>query len=430
MMKYKSSTFRSLFFDNLEYSRLIDILQSYPFSARENTIYQQEISLNPVFLGHVYENILTIKRKQTGSFYTSQDVVCYMTEEALVGYFRVHLLREKYDVDNWIEEKIRPLVVDGQKMECSDTEREMLLRWILSCKIIDPSCGCGAFVIGVLQKIQSIVKCLDSDGLIVNRLSANPDWSNDHTNVQDVILQNCLYGMDIQPLAVQITKIRSILLLEQYFDSSHPVLENNFWIGNALYTCDERKNFFDIVIGNPPYVGHKGGQKEFFRDFQNTKLGQKYSQERMDLFYYFFHWAIQTTNQTGIISFLTTNYYPTVDSAVKLRKHITEETIPFLFVDCNEYELFSSAQGQHNLITFLSKTQICSNIKIMNVINKKRKSSHSIRHILRNESSEVHVWDCKHDQYVEPRTGFFFEETESIYRYFTGIKYEVFEGPI
>ena len=88
--------------------------------------------------------------------------------------------------------------------------------------------------------------------------------------------------MDIQPLAVQITKIRSILLLEQYFDSSHPVLEDNFWIGNALYTCDSREDFFDIVIGNPPYVGHKGGQKEFFRDFQNTKLGQKYSQERMD----------------------------------------------------------------------------------------------------------------------------------------------------
>ena len=106
-----------------------------------------------------------------------------------------------------IEEKIRPLVVDGQKMECSDTEREMLLRWILSCKIIDPSCGCGAFVIGALQKIQSIVRCLDSDGLIVKRLSANLDWSNDHRNVQDVILQNCLYGMDIQPLAVQITKI-------------------------------------------------------------------------------------------------------------------------------------------------------------------------------------------------------------------------------
>ena len=186
------------------------------------------------------------------------------------------------------------------------------------------------------------------------RLSANLDWSNDHRNVQDIYYIVCMVW--IFSSGRSDNQNTFYIASGTVFDSSHPVLENR--IGNALYTCDARKNFFDIVIGNPPYVGHKGGQKEFFRDFQNTKLGQKYSQERMDLFYYFFHWAIQTTNQTGIISFLTTNYYPTVDSAVKLRKHITEETIPFLFVDCNEYELFSSAQGQHNLKHFVENTDM------------------------------------------------------------------------
>ena len=143
MMKYKKTFLHSdpLFFDNLEYFRLIDVLQSYPFSARENTIYQQEISLDSFILGHVYENILTINESRQ-ALSIRPKMVCYMTEEALVGYFRVHLLKEKYDVDNWIEEKIRPLVVDGQEIECSDTEREMLLRWILLV-IIDPSCGCG-----------------------------------------------------------------------------------------------------------------------------------------------------------------------------------------------------------------------------------------------------------------------------------------------
>ena len=404
-----------LFFGDIENSGLIEILQSYPFTTTENTIYQQEVSLNPEFLGHVYENILTIKRKQTGSFYTSQDLVHYMIEEALIGYFRVQLLKGKYDADIWIEEKIRPLIVDDEKIECNDTEKEMLLRWALSCKIIDPSCGCGAFVIGALQKIQSIIRRLDSDGLMVKRLSVKKYWLSDSTNIQDLILHNCLYGVDIQPLAVQITKIRSMLLRGKYFEHCNTDWAENFWIGNALYMCDSREDFFDIVIGNPPYVGHKGGQKEFFREFQKTQLGNKYNQERMDLFYYFFHLGIQITNQTGIICFLTTNYYPTVDSAVKLRKHIIEETIPFLFVDCNEYELFSSAPSQHNLMTFLCKTQICSTIKIMNLIKKKRDSYHSLRHILRNETSEVRVWNCKNDQYVEPSTGFFLLKEQNPY---------------
>ncbi len=396
-----------LLLGDTENSGLMKILQSYPFTTTENIIYQQEISLQPEFLGHVYENILMMKRKHTGSFYTSPDLVHYMIEEALVGYFRVQLLKGKDDVDVWIEEKIRPLIVNNEKIECSDPEREMLLRWILSCTIIDPSCGCGAFVIGILQKIQSIVKCLDSDGSIVNRLSVKKDVFSYGENLEGYLLQNCIYGVDIQSLAIQITKIRCALLMGQYFDFCNTKMDENFCTGNALYMCDSREGFFDIVIGNPPYVGHKGGQKKFFREFQKTQLGKRYNQERMDLFYYFFHLGIQISNQTGIVSFLTTNYYPTVDSAVKLRKHIIEETIPFLFVDCNEYELFSSALGQHNLMTFLCKIQICSNIKIMNIVKKKRESCHSIRHILRHETSAVRVWNCKNDQYVESSTGFF-----------------------
>ena len=112
---------------------------------------------------------------------------------------------------------------------------------------------------------------------------------------------------------------------------------------------------------------------------------------------------------------MTTNYYPTVDSAVKLRKHITEETIPFLFVDFNEYELFSSALGQHNLMTFLCKIQIYPTIKIMNFIKKKRDSCYSIEKILRQETSEVRTWKCTKNQYVDTKTGFFLLKEQNPY---------------
>src|SRR5690606_1290093 len=105
------------------------------------------------------------------------------------------------------------------------------------------------------------------------------------------------------------------------------------------------KDGFDVVIGNPPYIGHKGGAKKLFRELKSTTLGRLFNNERMDIFYYFFHVAINITSKKGIISFITTNYFPTADSAVKLRQDIYTRTYPFIFVDFNELTLFESARG-------------------------------------------------------------------------------------
>ena len=76
---------------------------------------------------------------------------------------------------------------------------------------------------------------------------------------------------------------------------------------------------------------------------------------RMDLFYYFFHLAIEITNNKSSINFITTNYYPTASYANKLRIEIKEKTKVKALVDFHEYKIFNSAKGQHNLITTLTK---------------------------------------------------------------------------
>lgn len=111
---------------------------------------------------------------------------------------------------------------------------------------------------------------------------------------------------------------------------------------------------FDIVIGNPPYVGQKGN-KEMFQDIKNSPLGEKYHQRRMDLFYFFFHHGILSLKPKGILSFITTNYYLTATYADKLRKHIYDETTVLYLSNFNELKIFESALGQHNLVTILKK---------------------------------------------------------------------------
>ena len=111
---------------------------------------------------------------------------------------------------------------------------------------------------------------------------------------------------------------------------------------------------FDIVIGNPPYVGEKGN-KDVFRKINSTEWGNHFYEGKMDLFYFFFHKAIDLTRENGFISFITTNYFITSDGGLNLRKDFKSRTIITKLINFDEFKIFDNARGQHNMITFLIK---------------------------------------------------------------------------
>ena len=116
------------------------------------------------------------------------------------------------------------------------------------------------------------------------------------------------------------------------------------------------KGGFDIVIGNPPYVGEKGN-KELFRPIAATQFGHRFYCGKMDLFYFFFHKAIDLGNENAEISFITTNYYPTAFGGKILRKDFKKRTQIRRLINLHEMKVFESAMGQHNLITMLTKSK-------------------------------------------------------------------------
>lgn len=148
-------------------------------------------------------------------------------------------------------------------------------------------------------------------------------------------------------------------------------------------------NGFDIVIGNPPYVGEKGN-KEIFEEIAKTDFGKKYKQGKMDLFYYFFHKGIDLLNTSGELKFITTNYYITATGGNKLRADFKERTNIRKLINFNEYKIFKNALGQHNLITELSKMKL----SFANVINVKLKgdiSDNNINEILYSNTQNENI---------------------------------------
>lgn len=129
------------------------------------------------------------------------------------------------------------------------------------------------------------------------------------------------------------------------------------------------KGGFDIVIANPPYLGEKGN-KEKFREIKRGYF-KKYYCAKMDILYFFIHLSIIHSKNHGIISFITTNYFPTAKGAINLRTSLKNETSIRKLVNFNEFKIFDSALGQHNLISFLSKGNkneaFCSIINVQKI---------------------------------------------------------------
>ena len=215
---------------------LLNILQRYKFTIVENTPIDQEIALDPELLGKVFENLLasyneetkTTARKQTGSFYTPRPIVDYMVNESLKSHLKGALTKEAgMDADD-AEAGLELLFTYTEKSHAFSAEEvQALINSIDSTKILDPACGSGAFPMGALHKLVYILGKLDPNNYRwkqaqlakIDSAPMREELEKAFTDNTDdygrklYLIENCLYGADIQPIAIQITKLRFFISL-------------------------------------------------------------------------------------------------------------------------------------------------------------------------------------------------------------------------
>lgn len=295
---------------------LIDILHQYKFTIEENTPLEEEIALDPELLGKVFENLLasynpetqSTARKQTGSFYTPREIVDYMVEESLVAYLLpkiadYQLIKlEKKENEASAEEKLRTLLAFSNESNPFDgAETIHLLNAINECKILDPACGSGAFPMGVLQKMIFILQKLDPQNKIwlelmlqnvPSTLRAKMKEKLENENLDYArklgIIQECIYGIDIQPIATQIAKLRFFisLLVDQKGDPQKenlgfdplPNLDFKIVTANSLVSAPKNE-----LIESAGYVSNSLKQfEQLTHDYFNAHIPsekQKLKQE-------------------------------------------------------------------------------------------------------------------------------------------------------
>lgn len=281
-------------YKNAAVKGLINILKSYKFTITENTPIEEDVALDPELLGKVFENLLasynpetkTTARKQTGSFYTPREIVNYMVDESLIAYLK-NAITDWGLNDGDIDKELHTLTSFDTKVPFTEnpTLQKEIIQALSTCTILDPACGSGAFPMGILQKMVHVLQKLDPDNKVwkeVQLAKAEQDSKTafeieDKQARQDQLLEineafdqsindpdyarklflieNCIYGVDIQPIATQISKLRFFisLVVEQKVNPEKnnfgirplPNLETKFVAANTLIGIEKDGGLFE-----------------------------------------------------------------------------------------------------------------------------------------------------------------------------------------
>lgn len=224
------------------FKELFEVLNQYNFTVDENTSYDVDLSIDPEMLGRIFENLLAeinpetgeTARKSTGSFYTPREIVDYMVDSSLLEF-----LKNKTGVE---EDSLKALISWGQADDdehpLTDNEKQKVVTALAGLTILDPACGSGAFPIGILQKVVYILQQADPKAEIwlENQLrnitspelkrdiqekyeSENYDWLRKYGVIRETI-----FGIDIQTIATEISKLRCFLtlIIEEVVDDEKP----------------------------------------------------------------------------------------------------------------------------------------------------------------------------------------------------------------
>lgn len=425
---------------------ILDVFDRYNFTVKEDEPFEKEVAIDPELLGKAYEKFNAIRpdnyqeylkalksgkkgeeskfNKQYGVYYTPREIVHYMCQQSLINYLYSALNPESSAIDSTpagsrndmvTKEDIETLILKGEQIKEHDARvaaqgREtetypfmmpesirnhaaLIDEKLAAIKVCDPAVGSGAFPVGMMSEI---VRARDVLKIWTKTEKTTYDFKRE-------CIENSLYGVDIDPGAVEIAKLRlwlslvvdeddpqnikplpnldykivcgnSLIGVEKnlfnvslftelealkplYFNATHPTQKQEYkkkidslidqiTNGRAQFDFEiyfsevfHEKGGFDVVIGNPPYISHERIALE------KSFLKEKYRSYEpfADIYCYFIEKGIGLQNEKGILTFITSNSYLRAQYGLPLRKLLRKENELLGIVNLEDAQIFEDA---------------------------------------------------------------------------------------
>ena len=334
----------------------VDILgRIFENSLTEIEEVQKEIEAEKT--GAKVENNNVGKRKKDGVFYTPEYITKYIVENTIGKLCEEKREELKINDEEFSPEKSiktgddKKTVSAKQKITAELDERlENYRKWLLDLKILDPACGSGAFLNAALQQLK------------IEHTLIDYYWSNIHagelnfTEIENTILENNLYGVDINEESVEIAKLslwlhtakknRKLTTLNGKIKCGNSLIDDSAIAGEKAFNWEKEfpevfeKGGFDVVIGNPPYV-----PTEFISDCDKNFYEKTYKSAygRINIYPIFYEKGIELLKENGLLGFITPYTILKNQYYIEARKFILNETKIKTLVDFANIQVFRDA---------------------------------------------------------------------------------------
>lgn len=220
------------------FKRLFDFFDQYNFTIDENDPEDAEVGIDPEMLGRIFENLLE-DNKDKGAFYTPKEIVEYMCRESIIAYLLNGIPERSHElIRNFVE------TLDADTL--NDEQRKYLANKLVDVKIYDPAIGSGAFPMGIVNILSKIYLALG--------------FVRDRSKMKRHIMEQNIYGVDIEKGAVDIARLRFWLAMVVDATEPEPLPNLHFKImqGNSLlesYNGKDLSRLTKVNIGEPGSLG-------------------------------------------------------------------------------------------------------------------------------------------------------------------------------
>jgi len=445
---------------------VLDFFDRYNFTVKEDEPLEKEVAVDPEMLGKVFENLLEVKdRKSKGSYYTPREIVHYMCQQSLINYLYTEInndsnIKGRGNKQN-IQMKLlgkqdpiqRSLIIEKGLNIISKEDLEKLIKYgdttienenhvvtkgeetktysfklpenirknaeiideaLQNIRVCDPAIGSGAFPVGMMNEI------IRARNVLTPYLSLREAEATKQSrmiyNFKRHAIQNCLYGVDIDPGAVEIAKLRlwlSLIVDEEDINKIKPLpnLDYKIVCGNSLLGIERNlenwklfakleelkplffnetnaskkqeykmqidkliseitnghkdfdfevyfsevfheKNGFDVVIANPPYVRQENLGVEYKKKLINAH--KEVGNGIADLYVYFYALSVKLLKNNGYLAFITLNKWLKTKYGKELRNYLSGFHTDKI-IDFFELPVFDASTD--TLIAFIKKAQ-------------------------------------------------------------------------